>query len=54
MKYSRINRPEALNRMMREIPNFDKRIIMEEERECPLCKYWDDNKCCVSECPYFD
>ena len=41
-------------RMMKEIPNFDKRIIPKKERDCEKCKLWDGKKCSVPKCPYFD
>jgi len=43
-----------IERMMKEVPNFDKRIVPDKERDCMKCRYWNDEKCTMAKCPYFD
>jgi len=40
--------------MMKEVPNFDKRIVPVKDRDCELCRHWNGEKCTLSDCPYFD
>ena len=43
-----------LERMMKEVPNFDKRYIHTAERDCPYCRHWKNNRFSADKCPYFD
>ena len=43
-----------IERTMKEVPDFDKRHVDKEERDCPCCKYWQKRSCTLDKCPYFD
>lgn len=43
-----------IERMMKEVPNFDKRYVHKAERDCPYCRHWLKNRCSLDKCSYFD
>ena len=43
-----------IERMMKEVPNFDKHYAHKAERDCPYCRHWLKNHCSLDKCTYFD